>query len=676
MNFASVLLSLVVLLQIPGFEPPGLATQPAQAPPQQAFAPPGSAAAHDLADAPFIAGSTLRVSKDKLTIDEPAELIAIIRVQKGHHILDRQPGVDLLIASQLTIEPIPGIDFASEQRQIWPEPHVRDFPGFGQVREQSGEFRIRVPFRISDPEFPSGPVTLRAQFRYQPCTDAGQCFPPEIAQGSVRFTADTPNPPRDTATESAPPEQQTTSGAPPVPAQPVQPETDVTVPRLTAQDWAEHIPWQKWQPGLAEELSRRDHLVYVDFTATWCVTCQTNKQLVLETDAVRSQMRELGVIPLKADFTNRDPVMHREIKNWAPTVPVNLVYAPGQPDVVAQLPAVLTRSAVLRALQDPEGFARRGGVHHNLLFVLLAGFLGGLILNVMPCVLPVISIKILSFVQQAGEDPQRIFRLGLAFGAGIMVWFWAFAALSMTGDLPWQYPQVVIGLSAVLFVFALSLFGVFEIMLPGAAAGKLDALTAREGYSGAFLKGVLATLLGTACTAPFLAGAMAYALTQPAWIVFLVFSAAGLGMASPYVLLSAKPAWLKFIPKPGPWMITFKQAAGFVLLGTVVWLLWILAAQLDAQGVVWTVAFLGFLGLAVWMLGLINPTWPAAGRATVWAASIVVAAFGFYFCYFHMYEWNSRPVASAAADATVAAAATASYGHAAPAEPQPVRKDR
>jgi thiol:disulfide interchange protein len=601
--------------------------------------------AHALAEAPYIKGSTLRVAKEKVGIDEPAELIATIRVQKGHHIQDRDPGVDTLIPSRLMVERVPGIEFAGPAEQTWPKPHVLNIQYIGKVQQQSGEVTIRLPFKITDPAFPSGAVRLRVLFRYQACTEEGQCYPPEVAEGFVSFEADTPNPPAAQRTSAEPGEE--------APAEGQRAATEgeglvggVVIRQLTEEDWAERIPWQKWQPGLAEELARRGHLVYVDFTATWCATCLVNERLVLETETVRSRMRALGVIPLKADFTNRDPDMHAEIKKWAATVPVNLVYTPGKPDVVAALPAVFTRGAVIRALEDPEGYARRGGEHHNLLLVLLAGFLGGLILNVMPCVLPVISIKILSFVQQAGEDPGRVFRLGLAFCAGIMVWFWVFAGLSATGDLPWQYPQVVIGLGAVLFVFSLSLFGVFEIVLPGRAAGTLDALTAREGYTGAFLKGLLATLLGTACTAPFLAGAMAYALTQPAWIVFAVFTAAGLGMGSPYLVLSAKPAWLKFIPKPGRWMITFKQATGFVLLGTVVWLLWILADQLDGEGVVWTVAFLGFLSLAVWMLGRIRPTWRPGGRAIMWGASVAVAVFGFYFCYVWMYERGVQGAAS------------------------------
>ena len=192
-----------------------------------------------------------------------------------------------------------------------------------------------------------------------------------------------------------------------------------------------------------------------------------------------------------------------------------------------------------------------------------------------------------------------------------------------------------------MFVFSLSLFGVFEIVLPGAAAGGLDAAARREGYTGAFLKGLLATLLGTACTAPFLGFALGYALTQAWWVGLAIFTAAGVGMSSPYLLLSAKPAWLKYIPKPGSWMVTFKQAMGFVLVATAVWLLWILGRQIGADGVVWTVCFWGFLGLAAWMLGKIRPTWHAGSRATMWTASVLVALLGFYFCYSVMYDWNA-----------------------------------
>lgn len=629
-----------------------------------------------LAKAPYIKGSALHVSKPDVGIDDPAELIATIRVQPGHHIQDRDPGVEVLIPSRLFVEKIAGIEFTEEEKQIWPAPHTRDLPGLGKVREQSGEVSVRVPFRIIDQEFPSGSVTVRVLFQYQACTDAGQCYPPGFAEGFVRFVADTPNAPASDAGPVAqgspsPPEfdepgavMTDADAGEPTPAEsgqsaPADAERGVSaetlasvIPPFTEEAWADGIPWQNWQLGLPEALSRAGRMAYVDFTAEWCPTCQTNKKLILETDTIRAKMRELYVVPLKADFTNPDPVMLAEInKHGHPTVPLNLVYAAGKPDKPGRLPALLTKDIVLRALENPLAFV--GGAKSHLLAVLLAGFLGGLILNVMPCVLPVISIKILSFVQQAGEDPARVLRLGLAFCAGIMVWFWAFAVLSAQGNIPWQYPEVVIALGSIIFVFSLNLFGVFELVLPGAAAGTLDQLARREGYPGAFLKGVLATLLGTACTAPFLATALGYALTQPWWVGFAIFTAAGVGMSLPYVLLSAKPAWLKHIPKPGPWMVTFKQAAGFVLLATAVWLLWILAAQIDGRGVVWTVAFWGFLALAVWMLGRIKPTWRTGSRTTMWTASVAVAVFGLLFCYFWMYDWTERETGTAPAQTSL-----------------------
>ena len=635
---------------------------------QERFKEAREALAPRLGDAPYLKGSSLRVSKDRLGIDEPAELIATIRVQRGNHIWDRQPGIEGLIPSRLFIEKIPGLEFAEEAKQVWPEPHVRDMPGLGKVREHTGRFEIRVPFRIVDQLFPSGPVTVRVLFSYQSCNEAGTCFPPEMATGLVRFEAVTPNAQgeepvaaADVGSDQRPAVVQTYE------ATWSRDETAagiaeagsaaVVVRHLTAEDWAEHIPWQTWRPGLAEELSRQGHRVYVDYTATWCLTCQTNKKLVLETDAIRNKMRDLGVIPIKADFTSKDPVMLEEIKKHGHnTVPLNLVYAPGRPDSPGRLPALLTKEVVEEALENPLAFAD-GGVRQRLLAILLAGFLGGLILNVMPCVLPVISIKILSFVQQAGEDPKRVLRLGLAFCAGIMVWFWAFAILSAQGNIPWQYPEVVVALGAIIFVFSLNLFGVFEIVLPGTAAGKLDAVASREGYLGAFLKGVLATLLGTACTAPFLATALGYALTQPWWVGFAIFTAAGIGMSLPYLILSAKPAWLKFLPKPGNWMVTFKQASGFVLLATAVWLLWILAAELDGLGVVWTVAFWGFLGLAAWMVGRIKLTWRPGSRAAMWTASVAVVLFGLYFCYVFMYDWSRGKSAAAGGEGTAQAAA-------------------
>jgi cytochrome c biogenesis protein CcdA len=209
----------------------------------------------------------------------------------------------------------------------------------------------------------------------------------------------------------------------------------------------------------------------------------------------------------------------------------------------------------------------------DVLRFLIFGFIGGFILNLMPCVLPVISLKIFGFVQQAGQSRARIFRSGLAFIAGIFAWFLGLALVlviikSAGGQPVWaaQFtnPYFVLFMSAVVLVFALNLFGVFEINLPQwlnrravAAEGSV------HGDAGSFFQGVFATVLATPCTAPFLGTALGFAFTQSATVILLMFGSIALGMSAPYFLLSAQPAWLKFLPKPGPWMVRVKQFMGF-----------------------------------------------------------------------------------------------------------------
>ncbi len=279
------------------------------------------------------------------------------------------------------------------------------------------------------------------------------------------------------------------------------------------------------------------------------------------------------------------------------------------------------------------------GIPTSLVGLLAFAFLGGLILNVMPCVLPVISIKVLSFVQQSQEEPRRVFRLGLTFCAGILCSFWALAlviiALKSAGNqLGWgfqfQSPMFVIVMMSIMFVFGLSLLGVFEITLPGAAMTTLSAAEEHEGYFGAFSKGVLGTILATPCTAPFLGPALGVAFASTNVQLFAVFTFVGLGMASPFFLLTWRPAWLKYLPRPGVWMAHFKQLMGFFLMGTVVWMLYVLGHQIGSDGVVWSVGFLGFLAIAAWILGLQTPATPLQRRLVAWAVAMVFVAGGWW----------------------------------------------
>jgi len=260
----------------------------------------------------------------------------------------------------------------------------------------------------------------------------------------------------------------------------------------------------------------------------------------------------------------------------------------------------------------------------GLIRFLLFGFLGGFILNLMPCVLPVISLKIFGFIQHAGQSRGRILRSGLAFVAGIFAWFIGLALLlivlkSLGREITWAFqftnPYFVVFMSAVVLVFALNLFGVFEISLPQSANRGLLGWTAREGDAGSFFQGVFATVLATPCTAPFLGTALGFAFTQSGWTIFVMFVAIAAGMGSPYLLLSAQPAWLRLLPKPGAWMERVKQLMGFFLLATLLFLLWVLGAERGVEAIIWTSCFLLALSVACWMKGVfLVPTASAMSR--------------------------------------------------------------
>ena len=265
---------------------------------------------------------------------------------------------------------------------------------------------------------------------------------------------------------------------------------------------------------------------------------------------------------------------------------------------------------------------------HGIFMFLLFGFLGGLILNLMPCVLPVISLKIFGFVQQAGQSRQKIFRSGIAFTFGIFAWFIALAVLLIAlkgagrdvtwGGFQFTNPYFVLALSVIVLVFALNLFGVFEVSLPQSVTRNLLSTSERKDLLGSFFQGVFATVLATPCTAPFLGTALGFAFTQSAAIILAMFIAIAAGMSAPYFLLSAQPAWLRFLPRPGPWMVHVKQFMGFLLLATLLFLLYVLGAERGLEGAIWASCFLLVISVACWMKGaFVVPTASAVKRIVV-----------------------------------------------------------
>ncbi len=248
----------------------------------------------------------------------------------------------------------------------------------------------------------------------------------------------------------------------------------------------------------------------------------------------------------------------------------------------------------------------------SLLATLGLAFIGGLILNLMPCVFPVLGIKILGFVNQSGNDRRKITAHGLTFTLGVLVSFWALAgALLMLraggAQLGWgfqlQSPIFVFGMAVFLLIFALNLSGLFEVGLSATSVG--GNLQMQDGFAGSFFTGALATLVATPCSAPFLAPALGAALSLSAGQAFLIFTAIALGLALPYLLFSIFPQAIKLLPKPGAWMETFKQFMAFPLYATVGWLLWVLAGQTkDDDNALLLISF-GFVlvAMAAWAYG-------------------------------------------------------------------------
>jgi thiol:disulfide interchange protein DsbD len=280
-----------------------------------------------------------------------------------------------------------------------------------------------------------------------------------------------------------------------------------------------------------------------------------------------------------------------------------------------------------------------GGSQVGFLIALLFAFFGGILLNLMPCVLPVLSLKLIGFVQKAHSSQRDALLHSLVFAAGVVLSFWLIVGLLLAlraggQTLGWgfqfQNPGVIVVVAALFFLLGLNLFGVFEVGVGLAALG--SGLQARRGWAGSFFSGFLATAVATPCTAPFMGSALGYALSQPPAVVFAVFTALALGMSVPYVVLSAFPALMKRIPRPGRWMETLKHVMGFPLMGTVVWMGSVLAALSGAEALVALLGALVICALAAWMYG----RWGGIDRAlatrivvSVLAALLVVGGVAF-----------------------------------------------
>lgn len=275
------------------------------------------------------------------------------------------------------------------------------------------------------------------------------------------------------------------------------------------------------------------------------------------------------------------------------------------------------------------------------LLMLLFAFIGGLILNLMPCVLPVLSIKVLSLTQQAQESRRRLLGLTFTMTAGVLISFWVLAGAIILvqtagGHAGWgfqfQNPIFLLLMTILMVLFALNLFGVYEIWLPSSTQTGMGKLTSKSGFGGAFFNGVLMTLLATPCSAPFLGSAMGFAFSQPPLILFLFFTATALGLAFPFMIFAIFPRSLSWLPKPGSWMLLFKQFLGFLLMGTAVWLLWVLGKATALNVVVATLVLLLLLGFGAWIIGFLGAPGKKASHVLLsWLILVILALGGWFY---------------------------------------------
>ena len=378
-----------------------------------------------------------------------------------------------------------------------------------------------------------------------------------------------------------------------------------------AQPHAGGIDWQPWTPEAQAKALADGKTVYVDFTARWCATCQVNKRVYKQED-VAQELTSAGVVLLKADWTKKDAVIADELRKYGRTgIPLNVFLKAGQPPAI--LSEALTGTEVIAALKSvtagkPYQVATET---HAFGFWLLLAFGGGVLLNLMPCVFPMIGLKVLGFAKEAGASRRTVVLNGLLYSAGVIASFVALALLiiglkSGGSSVGWgfqmQSPGFVLGTCVLMIVLGLSLAGVFEI---GVGLGSVSAGEG-DGRVATFLSGVLATVVATPCTAPGLGAALGFALDKERSTgeTLLFFVVIGLGMALPYLLLSVFPRLAAMLPRPGEWMESLKQGMSFPLFAYALYLLWVLNALVEDSAWVRDASLgLALIATACWVLG-------------------------------------------------------------------------
>jgi len=510
---------------------------------------------------------------------------------------------------------------------IWPAPQTFEFVGNIQYGYEN---QLTLLFELTAPDNAQGSVKLDAGLTWLVC-DQSNCVPSPGYPNPVSHSLELP-----------------VSGDPPAPSDDAETieRARQTVPR-DAPDWSFEaqrtdkgfeLVMQAPDPAAAQQLDG----LYFFSGKQFVVDPATSQELAIDGETARLTLRERqtddmgdpiqrdqpvtalrGVLSAEQGFGSVGPVAIR-IDTQIDGVN-NSATSPGAAQTQTQTPNQPQDAGPESAGQEPIGFVLALGM----------AFVGGLILNLMPCVFPVLSIKILGFVQVAGEKPAIVRRHGYAFGIGVLLSFWVLVGVLLIlrnlaeaagGGVSWgfqlQNPVFVLGMLLLVFVIGLNLIGAFEIGLGlSAAAGKASQSVQKDGYGKSLFTGVLATLIATPCTGPFMAPAIGAALSMPNLQAFLVFTSLGVGMAVPYVLLSCFPGLMRYLPKPGPWMESFKQAMAFPMFATAGWLAWVYAG-LTSEGMVARLLIgLTIVAMGAWVYGRWST--PMRTAQTRWIARTV-----------------------------------------------------
>jgi thiol:disulfide interchange protein len=554
-----------------------------------------------------------------------------LKMDQGWHTYWKNPG-DSGKATKIVWDLPPGITAGEIQ---WPVPEKDEMDGlFTYVFKN--ETALIIPLTIA-PDAPAGPVTLKGKASWLECEKS--CVP-----GSAKLEASL------------------TIGA----------EAKPSENAARIKEWQERIPkpdadlklTARWDgPATAEERP-------IVFALNKALGAWDFYNYPIEDFDLSPKTESLPIADGKVYFRK---IAKKTGADW-PKELTGIALIPGDEKSSRVVTAVLaqvgpnvtaaTTSSKPTASQTSQPLAEPATVETNspsLLAILALAFVGGLILNIMPCVLPVIALKILGFVRQANEDPRRVRQLGLIYALGVLVSFLGLAAFvilikqagrAASWGMQFQNPQFLVFITVLVTLVAMNLFGVFEITLGGKALDAAGGLASREGGSGAFFNGVLATVLATPCTAPFLGAALGFAFASSTAIIIAVFLTVGLGLAAPYVVLCWFPAWLKKLPKPGAWMEKFKIGMGFPMLATAIWLFSLAAQKFGKSGPLYLGLFLVMLGFAAWLFGEFVQR-GSRRRGVSSGVAVALVLFAFIYCLEDQLNWRHPVRAATASGAAV-----------------------